>query len=525
MKARLALLTAAVAAALAFAGCGGGGSSSDPASLAPPKSPLFVEATVQPQGTLKSNVESLAKNVAGIDDLGSLIVSKLESSASASGEGFDYGKEVKPWLGEKAGVFFQRYDGNNFTGYGVAVQTTDASAAQSFVDKQAKSNDEPVTDASYEGVDFKVQSSDGTSVGVVGDFLVVAEDERSFKDAVDASKGESLADADAYSSAVSAAPSGSLGDVYVDVGGLIQQAGGSVDQQALQALKSAGIDPTEATALASVVPGSDQVEIDVSSELGGESAPSGDASSLLGSLPTDSFAAFAVSGFGEQLEEAIDSLDASGIPPEVPPHKLKSTLKAAGIDLDKIAGSLGDAAVFAEGGSKSSLAGALVLTTKESSEATNTVANIGLLLRGTGTPGVTAINGKASGFSIHSPELGRKPLVVVAGAPGAGAQAGVGRIAIAYGLPAATQALASEGGETLSESPTFKEAVGALGSTPISGFVDGPAALRLAESLVPSSEQGFREAKPYLAKASYIAIGSGSSGELATAKLIVGFNK
>ncbi len=516
VKAGLALVISTAATALIFAGCGGGGSSSDPASLAPPKSPLFVEAAVQPTGTVKSNLESLAENVAGVGDLGGLIVSKLESSASGSGNEVDFGKEVQPWLGEKAGIFFERYDGSNFHGYGVAVQTTDVAAAQDFIDKQAKSGDEPVTDASYEGIDYKVQRSDGTAIGVVGDFLVVAEGEKSFKRAVDASMGESLADVGAYSDAVSAAPSGSLGDVYVDIGGLIEQAGGGLNPQALQVLKSAGIDPTEATALASVVPGSDQVEVDVSSDLGGESPPSGDASGLLGSLPADSFAAFAVSGFGEQLEEAIDGLDASGIPPEVPPHRLKSTLKAAGIDLDKIAASLEDAAVFAEGGSKASLGGALVLTTKESSEATNTVSNIGLLLRSAGTPGVTAINGKASGFSIRSPQLGNRPLVVVAKGE---------RIAIGYGLAPALQGLSPESSQSLAGSRPYKEAVAALGSTPIAGFVNGPAALHLAESLVPSSQQGFQEARPYLAKVGYVAIGSASSGELATAKLIVGFEK
>ena len=129
---------------------------------------------------------------------------------------------------------------------------------------------------------------------------------------------------------------------------------------------------------------------------------------------------------------------------------------------------------------------------------------------------MTAVSGKASGFSIHSAELGPKPLVVAAKGE---------RIAIGYGLPAALQGLSAESSATLSDSPGYKEAVAALGSTPISGFVDGPAALRLAESLVPPSEQGFQEAKPYLAKVGYIALGSGSSGDLATAKLIVGFGK
>jgi hypothetical protein len=515
VKARLALLFAAVAAVLAFVGCGGGGSSSGPASLAPPKSPLFVEVAVQPQGSVKSNLESLAKNVAGIDDLGGLIVSKLESSASGSGNKVDFGKEVQPWLGERAGIFFQRYDGSNFTGYGVAVQTTDTAAAQSFVDRQAKSSDEPVKDASYEGIDFKVQNSDGTAIGLVGEFLVVAEDERAFRDAVDASKGESLADVGAYSNAVDAAPSDSFGDVYVDVGALIQQAGGNVDPQVLKVLKSAGVDPTEATALASVVPGSDRIEIDVSSDLGGESPPSGDASGLLGSLPSDSFAAFAVSGFGEQLKEAIDSLDAEGISGTVPPHQLKKGLNEAGIDLEGIAGSLEDAAVFAVGDNENSLGGALVMTAK-GSKASDAIAKLSQLLRGLHVAGVSVLSGKASGFSIHSHELGHKPLVVLAKGE---------RIAIGYGLPPALQGLSVGSGQTLSDSSTYKEAAAALGSTPISGFVDGPAALHLAESLVPPSEQSFQEAKPYLAKVSYVAIGSGSSGNLATAKLVVGFSK
>jgi hypothetical protein len=217
------------------------------------------------------------------------------------------------------------------------------------------------------------------------------------------------------------------------------------------------------------VPGSDQIEIDVSSDLGGEEAPSGDVSELLGTLPGDSFAAFAATGFGDQLKEAIDSLDSEGIPDSLPPNQLKSTLKAMGIDLDKIADSLEDAAVFAQGNTESKLGGALVLTSS-SNEAAKTVANIGVLLRN-------------------------------------------------------TQTLATESGATLSDNPNYKAAVSALGSTPISAFVDGPAALSLAESLVPPSETEFQDAKPYLKKISYIGIGTGTEDELATAKLIVGVEK
>jgi hypothetical protein len=511
VKARLVLLVAALATALSIAGCGGGGSSgSDPATLAPPKAPVYVEASVQPEGELKTNVDALAKDIAGVDNLGDLLVSELESSASDSDEEFDYEKEVEPWLGEKGGLFLQEYDGDDFSGYGVAIQSTDTGATQDFIDHLASE--------SSERVDYIVEAEDEDQiVAVVGDFFVVAEDKPTFEAMVDASNGESLADGEDFAGTMAAAPSGSLADVFVDIGGLIEESGGTVDPEAQQFLDSAGIDPEEATAVAGLIPGSDQVEIDVSTDLSGDNPPTGDASKLLGSLPSSSFAAIASADFGDRFEEAIDQIDADGIPGEVPKGKFKSGLKEAGIDVEKIASSVGDLAVFAEGNSESSLRGAAVLATTDSKEATNTVANIGLLLRATGTSGVTAISGEASGFSIRSADLGPKPLVIAAEGE---------RIAIAYGLPAATKALATDSGQTLADSSAYKEAAAALGGTPITGFVDGPAALKLASALIPADEkQGFGEAKPYLTKIDYVAIGAGSSGERATAKLIAGIGK
>jgi Protein of unknown function (DUF3352) len=516
MKARLVLLAAGLLAALLviFAGCGGGSSGSEMADLAPPGSVVFVEGAVRPTGELKSNVDAVTQKIAGIDNLGDFVVSKLESSARDDGEPFDYAKEVEPWLGEKVAVVFRKLEDGDLSDPLVVVQSTDTGATQEFIDSQTASSKDPYENASYEGVDYRVGGSEGNAVGVVGDFLVTA-DEQAFKDAVDASRGDALAGEDRFAKAIAAASDGSLADVYVDVGALIDQSGGGIDPQVRQILQNAGIDPSDATAVASVVPGSDQVEIDLSSDLGGERAPSGDASELLGSLPANAFAGIAVSGFGEQLKEAIDSLDEEGIPGSIPPHQLKTGLKEAGVDLEGLTGSLQDAGVFATGSSRGSLGGALVLTT-EGSQATNTISNIGLLLRSAQVEGVTALGGKFSGFSVRSPELGPKPLVVAAGQ---------GRIAIGYGLPATLSGLASESGKTLSDTPAYTEAVSSLGGTPISGFADGPAALRLADSLIPSSDGGFHEAKPYLKNVSFLALGAAAEDELATAKLIVGLQK
>jgi hypothetical protein len=507
---------AASAALLILAGCGGGGgSSSDPASVAPPESSLFVEGTLRPSGSLKTDIEELAKNVAGVEDLGGTIVAELESSANANGEPFDYAKDVEPWLGEKAGVAFAGYDGSNFSSFSIALQSTDTGATQDFIDKLKEEGDEPGKEGSYEGVDFTVEAEDGTTVGLIGDFLVLAKDERSFKAAVDASNGENLAGQDGYSSVASHAPSDTLLDAYVDIGGLIEQSGGGVDAQTEAVLKTAGIELDEATALISLVPGSDKVEIDLASNLGGGEVVAAPAEDLLETMPGAAFAAFGATEYGKRLQEGIDSLDANGIPGQVPPHKLKDTLKRAGINLEEIAGSLEEAAVFAVGTSKSSLGAALVLTTKNATQAKNTVANIGLLLRSNHTPGVTAIGGKAVGFSIHNAELGRKPLVVATKGE---------RIAIGYGLPATLEGLGPVS-PTLAENAAFTAAKKALGDTPISGFVDGNAALRLAEGLVSPLDTGFREAKRYLDKVEYIGFGGGTEGKLATLKLVVGLEK
>jgi hypothetical protein len=518
VKLRLVLpaLIAALAA-LFVVGCGGGDDggdgSADPAGIAPATAPVFIDFTVRPEGATKENIDALAQRIAGIDNVGDLIVSELESEATEDGDEFDFEKEVEPWLGEKGGLFLREYEEDDFEGYGAALQTSDEDAAREFLDKQIDKDDLEKED-SYEGVDFKVED-DETTFGVFDGLVVFAEDEAIFKAMVDASDGENLAGEETYTSAVAEVPDDSAASVYVDIGRLIKESGDEIDSETKIFLDSLGIEPDEATAVASLVPGSDQVEIDLSTNVSGDNPPSGDASELLGSLPSTSVAAFASAEFGKRFSEGIDQIDKEGIPGEVPPNQLKKTLKQAGVDLDAITGSIGDVGAFVTGNSESSLGGALVMTTEDATQAKNTVSNIGLFLRSANVAGVTAVKGEASGFSIRDAELGRQPVVVVAKGS---------RIAIGYGL-APTTAAFEEAGKTLADSPAYKEATGALGGTPIAAFVDGPAALKLAESMVPAGEPEFEEAQQYLQKIDYVALGSQASDDLTTAKLIVGVGK
>jgi len=469
------------------------------ANLASPGSVVFVEADLNPQGELKSNADAVTNKLTGEASLKDFIESKLEKSAREEGESFNYAQEVEPWLGDRGGVAFERIEEGELSEPLIAVETTNAKAAQAFVDKRTAGN-----------------KKSANAMGLIDETLVVAQDDKALKAAEEASEGDSLGGEDRFQKTLEAASKGSLADVYIDVGGIVKQTEDGTEVPEKEALQAAGIDPSEATAVASVIPHSDQIEINVSSELGGEKAPSGDASKLLGSLPANAFAALGFGNFSEMFEEAIDSLDEEGVPPDLKPGELKSAMAQAGIDLDKIAASLDEAAVFAEGNDQASLGGAMVITAK-SAEAASAIGSLGTLLRAANVPGITAVSGKASGFSISSGILGKKGLVVV----GRG-----DRVAIGYGLAQAITALnAGSGGATLSGTSAYKAAAAALGKTPISGFVDGPAALQLAEALIPHSKSEFWEAAPYLRKITYVGIGSGSSGDLATAKIIAGIGQ
>ena len=515
VKLRLVLISILAALAALVAGCGGSdgssSGSSEAATLAPPTAPVFIDFAIRPEGATKTNIEELAKKLAGVDDLGGLIVEELENSASEDGEEFDFEKEVEPWLGERAGLFLQEYEEEDFEGYGAAIQVEDEDEAREFVDKQIESSDEAVEDGSYEDVDFKVQE-DETAIGVFDGFVVFAENEAIFKSMVDASKGDNLTGEKSFTDAIGNVPDESAADVFVDIGGLIEEAGNEIDSDTQAFLDSAGIEPREATAVASLVPGSDNVEIDISSNLSGDNPPSGDASELLGSLPGTAIGAIAADEFGKRFNEGIDKIDEQGIPGEVPPNQLKKSLKQAGVDLEAIAGSIGDVGVYVTGNSEKTLAGALVMEAEDETQATNTVSNIGLFLRKAGVPGVTKLSEGATGFSIRSPELGRQPVVVAAKGD---------RIVIGYGLASALSAF-EESGKTLSDNPAFQEAESALGGTPITAFVEGTSALNLAQAMVPAGEAEFEEAEQYLKKVDYLAVGSEASGDLATAKLILG---
>jgi hypothetical protein len=514
------VLAALLGAALLVAGCGGSSDSGggEPASLAPADVPFFFEADLTPEGKAGEELDQLADTVLGIEDVSGSIAEQLdEAVVVGKGEKFDYEEEVEPWVGETAGLYLQEYDGDDFHGGGIALELSNTGEAEEFFEKKNDESDEPAEEAEFEGNRYWSTSDDESVVGFIGDYLVYGETQGDFEEMVTLSEGdEALNESEKFQTAMEAAPSEGVGTLYVDIGGALKQAEAQISAEDQAGFEILGIEPRKATMVASLIPHSDQVEVDFSTNLSNASSVSGDASALLESLPATAVAGFAAPEFGKAFGEQIDQLDETGIAGQVEPGELKPALESIGIDLEAIAGSLGDVAGFVEGSSEASLGGAVVFEANDPTEAKNTVSNLGLLLRATGTEGVTAISGELSGFSIRSTDLGSQPVIV--GAAGE-------KIVIAYGPRAAARVLKANA-KTLGTTADFEAAKATLGSTPISAFVSGGPAIQLLDAtLNPDARAKFDSAKPYLQKITYVALGSEAKDEATTARMIIGVQK
>ena len=518
---RIALILAALlAAALAVAGCGGssgGGSGDEPASLAPTKAPVYLEVDLGAEGKQSEEFNELTQTVLGIENVGEFITEQLEQQALGSKEKLNFESEVEPWLGDKAGMYLNHYDGNAFDGYGVIFGTTDAGEAEEFIEKRvAASSEEAAEEGEFEGDKYWVEEDGETTLGVVGDYLVFGETKADFEEMVKTEEaGEGLADSEKFEQATESTAAEGLGSVYVDIGGLIDQAKGTINAETEAGLSLLGIEPREATAVATMVPHSEQVELDLSTNVTRAAESGGDASAQLEALPATAVLGFAEPEFGKAFGEGLHEFSEQGIPGQFEPGEFEAVFEQLGINFESLGKSLGAISGFVEGSTARSLGGAVIVETSDATEAKDLVAKIGLVLRASSNVGVTAINGELAGFSVRSPDLEQSVIVGAAGE----------KIVIAYGAKAAAQALRKQT-KTLGTTADFEAAKAALGSSPINVFVDGGPALKLVQTLIPfDKREAFDEAKPYLQKIAYAALGSEAKDGVTSAKLIIGVQK
>jgi Protein of unknown function (DUF3352) len=514
VKPRAIALLPACAAALAaiVTGCGSGDSGGGnvdvgPAAAVPQNAALYLDGTVKPTGSAEADARAAAGKIMGTSDPGGKIVSLIEREAKADGHPIDYQQDVAPWLGEKAGAFFTSFADNAQKG-AVVVQTTDVNASLAFARKASGATPTNPAPQTYKGVSYQADPSQAGSVfGVVGNFLVEG-DVAGFRAAVDASQGESLGDSSGFEDAIGDLPDDRLGTIYTIPKSLLGALGpGQIDASSRQLLEKSAGDSLQQPVFGALTASATSIDLEATGGSNGVDTPQ---SSLIGDVPSQAWLALGAADLGDAVKRTLDQVKDSTPNFDQAVQQLEAT---TGSSLDQLTASLGNAALYVEGTTPSTLTGALMVQSRNTDLTGRLIDQLRGLLQVAGSSGVKPLHlsGGGSGFQIHDPSAAPAPVEI--------AQQGE-RIVIGYGAGSAERTLTPA--QNLQSNPTFSAAQGQVSSLGTDFFLDLPSVFRLAESTGSKSDPDYVRAKPYLDALSYVVTGSGTKGDQAEFKAVVG---
>ena len=461
----------ALALTLTLAGCFGSGSSSslpgsDPASILPASTLAYAQAVLRPTGTLAGDINAASKRLLGIANPGQQLDALIDKSAPA---GASYEKDIRPWLGPRAGIALLRA-GNGGTEYAVVLDAQDTAKAQAAVANKAffankGSAPDSTTRASYRGVSYTDDQTSKMVVGVVGQFVVATNSAAAFDATVDVEKGaSSLASVGSYQQALGDDLGNAAGSVYVPVRKLVDLFSSSV---------SAGTERSLFSAVDGMI-GNDvlygSARFDASGallDLGTLNAPSGASSSSpsspaetnpIGSLPADSWIAVGATKIGPVLLKELGSLAKLGGSTAGSLNQSLSEIQlATGVDVRGDLSSITTAGFFVSGTSSSSVNAALVLGLQDAAKAQPIVGQLyklaTLLQSSVKGMSVSSLSqGSTSSFTLTIPGLSQPIVIAAAG----------GHIVVALGQ--SSLSAATNGTATLADSAGYKSASALLGS-------------------------------------------------------------
>ena len=498
MIARIAVSTAACATLL-LTGCGGGGGTTssftgpDPATLAPADAPLFAEAVVRPEGNQKDALDSALSKLLATDDPGGFIVERLDQALGEQAKGFTYENDVAPWLGARAGIFFQTFT-NDADGAAILTVTNPA-AARDAIDKAAAASGKRQRHATYDGVDYEISGT--TATGLVGDFLVTGSD-GAFKEAVDASRGASLADSSDFTAQLAAAPDDQVAFVYAEPRGIIDslEKSGQVTAAGIRAAGPQVQSLLSEPATASVSATADSLSLELSAAQT-STTPAPSESPLLSSFPSDAWLAFASSGTGAALGQGLGAAE-----------------RALGFDLGaQLSHWAGDIGGFARGTSLFGLGGALVLETSDEEASAQTLDDLRRTLAADRSVQVSPLSTSGEqGFSLSPTGLPIQVQFVQRD----------GKVVVGLGSDSVDQVFSPS--STLGDSDAFKAAQSSLGDDfPPVAFLDFVPLFELVDSFQQAAQSpDYQKAKPYLDHLASLAIGGRSEGDRASVRIVLG---
>ena len=499
--------TAALAASLSLAvvGCGGdddGGTEPggpDPASVVPPQALVYAEATVRPEGDQRDELETQLSAVLGVDDVGAEIREQVDSLLADTN--LTYEQDVQPWLGDRAGLYLLNLTDESDGAF--VVPTTDEAAAQAALDKVAESegvSEEQTTD----GVPYVV-TEDDSALGIVGDFAVLGS-ERGFDEVLATSRGESLAESDAFAEATGDLGDNGLVTAYADPAGVLSALvgarviSGAQSDEIADSLAGVFEGPGVLTA------GADDAGFfaELASE-GGDLVGGG--TNLIERVPDDAWLAFGLANAGSVVGPALVGALSSN---DVLGGVLERIQTQEGVDLGSFAASVGDVAGWFGGPNVLAARGALLFESGDEAVATELLDGLGSAF--SADPAVKVTPGEVEGeaFSagpadvpVEFPFVLRDGLLV----------AGLGEQSIEQAYQPET---------SLADSDAYEAAEEALGDGfDVGLLIDFQTLVGFFEGLNTEDEPDLNSALPYMARLDVFAAGARDDDGSTTLRFIL----
>ena len=507
-------LTAVVASAalggVVLAGCGGGGGSSNvdvgPAAAVPANAAIYLDATVRPTGSAETQAKEAASKILNTSDPGGKIASVIQQQSKSSGHPINYDQDIKPWLGNQAGLFFTSFGIHPDGAFVIeTINPQAALAAGRKAEGATPTNPQPQT---YNGSSYQVAPDDPTTVfGTVGNDLVEGS-VAAFKSVVDATKGDSLGDSSDFKDAIDNLPDNRLGTFYSIPKTLIAAVpGGQINPGAQALLQEAGGESLDKPVTGSLTASGDNLNLEFQSQgTGGVETPE---SSLVGAVPGDAWLALGIGDLGGVARRTLDQLKTAGIPNLE--QNLSQVEAATGSSINDLTAAFGDAVLYVKGTSQKALSGALVIHVNNAELTGRLLGQLQSLLSFSGAVKPLSVPGGGTGFQYSDPTQAPQPVEV--------AQQG-DKLVIGYGPNSAQEAL--QPSQPLSSSSSFNTAKDQVSSLGTDLFVSFPQIFQLAESSGSNKDPQYRQAKAYLQHLSYLVSGSGTQDGNAVAKAVLG---
>jgi hypothetical protein len=531
------LVTAAAglaALALGAAGCGsssGGQPDADPAAVVPASAPLYVSAMLRPSGSLKSDAVSVATKLSHRSDPFGVLVRSLERSG---GNKVDYNRDIKPWLGNRAGAFFTSLAGSG-AGSGVVqrglsagssfgsagtegaivVSTSDTGKARSYLSSQARRHSAHVK--TYKGVGYEL-ASDGTADGIVGKFAVIGS-ESGLRSVVDTQQGAAaITSSSGFTGIRSNVSSNALGDAYVNFNGLldsIRSAPGSSSANGLLVLRQLfAASGTQNADVALTVPNSTTAGIEATTTTSKPpTAAARTGAQVLGALPGNSWLAVGIGDLGASLNRTLTTFSSLGSFGGVNFGLLLRQLNAqAGFNVQRdLLSWMGGTGVFVSGAGLTDLNVGVVIESKNPALSRGAVTKLGRLLRTSGTAvRPIALPGTDAGIAVRTRN---SPITI-------DIVDGQGKFVVGLGDASVTAALHPS--TTMSSSAPYRTAVSELSGIQPSFLLDFPTLLNFIEGLGQGNSPSFQKIKGYLQSLTTLAAGGQRQGNVSRTKVVLG---